>query len=184
VKPDINLVEVHLHLSHHGHPVDSAVVPSGPWELCIRIVSVHQIIFFFACSCLWSAFLKSFFPLLSRVPSCQRGSCRLPSCPDKASTYCAGNIWTDLITTSLAGGACSLRWISWNFRFPTVRFSTLVVVFSVSRLVHSCQFWCQFVYWIEDIWSWIFFGKRFRSFAYTVCQTFFLPGSGWKQFVG
>jgi hypothetical protein len=87
-------------------------------------------------------------------------------------------------TTSLTGGACSLRWISWNFRFPTVGFSTLVVVFSVSRLVHSCQFLCQFVYWIEDIWSWIFFGKRFRSFAYTVCQTFFLPGSGWKQFVG
>jgi hypothetical protein len=98
--------------------------------------------------------------------------------------YCAGNIWKDIITTSLTGGACSLRWISWNFCFPTVGFSTMVVVFSVSRLVYSCQFLCHFVYWIEDIWSWIFFGKRFRSFAYTVCQTFFLPGSGWKQFVG
>jgi hypothetical protein len=173
VKPDINFVEVHPHLSHHGHPVDSAVVPSGPWELCIRIVSVHQIIFFFACSCLWSAFLKSFFPLLSRVPSRQRGPCRLPSCRDKASTYCAGNIWTDLITISLTGGACSLRWISWNFRFPTVGFSTLVVVFSVSPLVHSCQFLCQFVYWIEDIWIWISLEKALDPALHILCAKLF-----------
>lgn len=28
--------------------------------------------------------------------------------------------------------------------------------------------------------AWIFFGERFRSFSYTVCETFFLPGSSWK----
>jgi hypothetical protein len=36
MKPDVNSVEVHLQLSHDGHPVDGVLVGAGSlWPICV-----------------------------------------------------------------------------------------------------------------------------------------------------
>jgi hypothetical protein len=36
MKPDVNSLEVHLQLSHNGHPVDGVLVGAGSlWPICV-----------------------------------------------------------------------------------------------------------------------------------------------------
>jgi hypothetical protein len=36
MEPDVNSVEVHLQLSHNGHPVDAVLVGVGSlWPICV-----------------------------------------------------------------------------------------------------------------------------------------------------
>jgi hypothetical protein len=36
MEPDVNSVEVHLQLSHNGHPVDGVLVGAGSlWPICV-----------------------------------------------------------------------------------------------------------------------------------------------------